>query len=318
MWKLVKDYFVFTRKDRVGMLVMLVLMLGVILLPGWMQKHAEMPVAVNDSSFIAIRNIEKPTEEPNTIRNPYGNSPALQTAASLFYFDPNRIDATGWTKLGIREKTIQTILNYLAKGGKFRRPEDLQKIYGLRPADYERLNPYIRIVEPFDMDKKSQLAVIQKSYSEPYHESFSNDTKPAFVKYEKHYAVVDINNSDTTAWIALPGIGSKLAARIVSFRNKLGGFYSIDQVAETFGLPDSVFKRLKVYLKLENIVLRKININSASPEEFKSHPYIRWNLGQAIIAYRNAHGKFNNPEELKNIMSLTDEIYNKLVPYLEL
>ena len=54
---------------------------------------------------------------------------------------------------------------------------------------------------------------------------------------------VDINTADTTAFISLPGIGSKLAARIVNFRDKLGGFYSIDQVGETLAYLILLFKR---------------------------------------------------------------------------
>jgi competence ComEA-like helix-hairpin-helix protein len=62
--------------------------------------------------------------------------------------------------------------------------------------------------------------------------------------------MVDINTADTTTWIALPGIGSKLSQRIVNFREKLGGFYKVEQVGETFGLADSTFKRLNQYWKL--------------------------------------------------------------------
>ena len=61
--------------------------------------------------------------------------------------------------------------------------------------------------------------------------------------------MVNINTADTSAFIALPGIGNKLALRIVNFRDKLGGFYSIDQIGETYGLPDSVFRKIKPILK---------------------------------------------------------------------
>ena len=104
--------------------------------------------------------------------------------------------------------------------------------------------------------------------------------------------VIDINTADTSAFISLPGIGSKLAARIVNFRDKLGGFYSIDQVGETFGLPDSTFQKIKQYLKLENTSIKKININTATVDELKAHPYIKYSVANPIIAYRNEHGPF--------------------------
>ncbi len=222
----------------------------------------------------------------------------------LFYFDPNTLPADGWKKLGLRDRTIQTIQNYLAKGGHFNRPEDLQKIYGLRKDEYSRLMPFIKI----ELKPESKELV----------STFANSTEPETVisKYPTRYFAIEINSADTTAFIALPGIGSKLAARIVNFRDKLGGFYSVEQIAETFGLPDSTFQKLKPYLKLENMVLKKININTASVDELKAHPYIKFSLANPIVAYRNEHGPFFKIEDIKKVMAVSEQIYQKISPYL--
>lgn len=74
--------------------------------------------------------------------------------------------------------------------------------------------------------------------------------------------MVTINDADTSAFIALPGIGSKLSARIVAFRDKLGGFYSVEQIGETWGLADSTFQKIKGRLQVSGEV-RKINVNTA-------------------------------------------------------
>jgi len=154
-----------------------------------------------------------------------------------------------------------------------------------------------------------------------------DDDKPAANKPEEYarkenetkrfsYNIIDINTADTAAFISLPGIGSKLAARIVNFREKLGGFYSIAQVGETYGLPDSSFQKIRQYLKLENMSIRKVNINTATIDELKTHPYIKWSLANPIVAYRNEHGPFSKVEDIKKVMAVTDEIYNKVAPYL--
>ena len=104
--------------------------------------------------------------------------------------------------------------------------------------------------------------------------------------------------------------------RIVNFREKLGGFYSIEQVRETYGLPDSTYQKIKLNLKLDNSEVKKININNASVEDLKSHPYIRYNIANAIIAYRKEHGSFSAISDLKKIMIITDEVYQKIAPYL--
>src|SRR5262249_25636461 len=153
------------------------------------------------------------------------------------------------------------------------------RIYGLRQDEYERIASYVQI-EVLPEIKKEEQRLNGKSINE------NLSTKG----FTSHYSVIDINSADTTAFIALPGIGSKLAARIVNFREKLGGFYSVDQVGETFGLPDSTFQKIKQYLKLENNSLRKININTATVDELKLHPYIKWSIANPIIAYRNEHG----------------------------
>jgi competence ComEA-like helix-hairpin-helix protein len=90
----------------------------------------------------------------------------------------------------------------------------------------------------------------------------------------------------------------------------------VSQVGETFGLPDSTFQKIKQYLKLENISIRKININTATIDELKLHPYIKWNLANPVVAYRNEHGLFLKVEDIKKVMAVTEEVYNKIAPYL--
>ena len=90
------------------------------------------------------------------------------------------------------------------------------------------------------------------------------------------------------------------------------------QVGETFGLSDSTFQKIKQYLKLENETIRKININTATVDELKAHPYIRWSLANPIVAYRNEHGPFLKVEDIKKVMAVTEDAYKKIAPYLSL
>jgi competence ComEA-like helix-hairpin-helix protein len=126
---------------------------------------------------------------------------------------------------------------------------------------------------------------------------------------------IDINKADTTVFIALPGIGSKLASRIVAYREKLHGFYTVEQVAETFGLADSTFQKIKPWLVVTEIAIEKVNINTASVEELKT-PYISYNLANAIYQFRLQHGQFTKLEDLKKIMLVDETLFNKICPYL--
>ncbi|HEY6504964.1 MAG TPA: helix-hairpin-helix domain-containing protein [Chitinophagaceae bacterium] len=307
----VKDYLSFTRRERIGLLVLFFLIAVIFLLPSIVSNRNSSPQVPADTAWIsAAKKLElKDPEKDKNLFNPQSgdNDNAYQydrpvssssSSGGLFYFDPNTLDKAGWKKLGIKDKTIDIIQNYLTKGGHFYKTEDLKKIYGLHPNDYFRLEPYIKI-ESTRLEEKSADYV--KKEIEPKRLSYNS---------------IDINTADTTAFISLPGIGSKLAARIVNFRDKLGGFYSIAQVGETYGLPDSTFQKVKQYLKLDNTEIRKININTANVDELKAHPYIKYSIANPIIAYRNEHGPFLRVEDIKKVMVVTDDIFNKISPYL--
>jgi competence ComEA-like helix-hairpin-helix protein len=307
-----KDYLTFTQKERIGLLTLIFFILIVVILPKALNNKNRAAHINTDTAWIsAARKLEvkdSQNNEPKNFKHAYSdNDYAYQydrpvnnplSSSTLFYFDPNTIDKAGWEKLGLKDKTIHTIQNYLSKGGHFYKGEDLRKIYGLQQDVYSRLEPYIRIENVITDDKPSEYV---KKENEP--KRFS-------------YSAVDINTGDTTAFISLPGIGSKLAARIVNFRDKLGGFYSIAQVGETYGLRDSTFQKIKQYLKLENTSVEKININTATVDELKAHPYIKYSIANPIVAYRNEHGLFSKIEDIKKVMAVTDEVYNKIAPYL--
>jgi competence protein ComEA len=317
----VRDYLSFTRKERIGILAISCFMLFIFTLPGIMQRITKKPNVQPDTSWLNtlkileiknndIADIDAPKDEDeNTNSYQYDKSKSsyserTQGKSELFYFDPNTITETGWKKLGLRDKTINTIQNYKNKGGLFKKPEDLKRIYGLRTAEYEKLAPYIKI----ENTKPNNQVDFVSVKTQPENQNLKT---PSI-----RFSMIEVNEADTTAFISLPGIGSKLATRIVNFRDKLGGFYSVDQVGETFGLPDSTFQKIKPYLKIDKTLIRKININKATADELKAHPYIKYSLANPIIAFRNEHGPFAKVDDIKQIMLITEEVFIKINPYL--
>ena len=313
--KFAAEYFIFTKKERVGILVILTLILVFTLLPflfpyfitekkydhtAFEKEIAALKIKQTDSSQKFQKKDFDKENSPSYNRASEKNYYEAPVKASLFYFDPNTLSGDGWKKLGIREKTITTIQNYISKGGKFYKPEDISKIWGLHKDEVQRLLPFVSILQ-------------QTIPVYPEKKIFDNKSNPKII-----YKIipVDINTADTTAFIALPGIGSKLANRIINFRDKLGGFYKVEQVAETFALPDSTFQKIKANLILTRATVKKININTATLDEMKIHPYIRYNLAGAIVQYRLQHGVFLTISDIKKIMMVTEEIYLKLAPYL--
>ncbi len=316
-----EEYLSFSRNDRIAVLIIAFMVICFAISPAFFYRDFSKK-SVTDSSWLALSKNFEVTQNPGieTGDDRVSDDPATHQYDSrlehiqrdqrreLFDFDPNTLEASGWRKLGIREKTATIIRNYLSKGGYFNKPEDLKKIYGLSPAEYERIAPFIQIEKHSAAEMK-----MAETYKTPLKDSFSYRSPKRFENY-----FVDINLGDTSAFIALPGIGSRLASRIVNFREKLGGFYSSDQVGEVYGLPDSTFQKIKKQLRLSDASLRKININTATLDELKNHPYIRWSLANSILAYRKEHGPFLRTEELKKIMAITDDLFTRLSPYLTL
>lgn len=314
-WKqFTKDYFTFTSKESVGLLVVIFLILGVWIFPKIISRAKYNTIPSDTTWMAAAEKLQHagvgPTNNSEQADENYDDFAQASTVNrhpdnsknELFYFDPNNLPADGWRKLGVREKTITTIQKYLTKGGHFYKAEDLKKIYGIHDDEYAKLEPYIKIATTHDDAGKQFTIEIKK-------DKFSNAPK---------FDPVEINTADTSAFIALPGIGSKLASRIVNFRDRLGGFYSPDQIGEIYGLPDSTFQKIRQYLLVRDTTVKKININTATKEELKTHPYIRWALANAIVEYRNQHGNFSSVEDLKKISLITDDVFNKVKFYLTL
>ncbi len=310
MWEqFSKDYFTFSRKERRGSIVVVILIFCMTMAPLFFSyfvqedrvDHSEFALEIAQLKIDSSQRKYAGYNDPE-FANDHSFEYSRKKEAVVFYFDPNTATVAEWVKLGVKEKTATTIQKYIAKGGKFYKPEDIRKIWGLHKRDADRLVPYVTIKKQLPQyavyEKKEEIERLPNSYK------------------SKEFRNVEINAADTTSFKTFPGIGDKLSQRIINFRDKLGGFYSIEQVGETFLLPDSTFQKIKPFLLLDEISLQKININSATMDELKNHPYIRFHVANAIIQYRSQHGNFTSIEGIKKIMIVTDSIYFKVAPYL--
>lgn len=228
--------------------------------------------------------------------------PGLATTAvsgGPVYFDPNTAAAKDMIRVGLPAKVANTIVNYRNKGGKFFKKEDLKKIYGLRDSDYKKVAPYIRLYE--------------KEHKNNY------DDKPREQKsYEYQRKKIDINRATAEEFETLYGIGVYLAKRIVNFREKLGGFYAVEQVGETYGIADSVFQVFKNQLEVNQKDLVQININRADFQQLDAHPYISKKLALEIIALREKLGTIENLESLHSLKNWDNHSLEQVRPYLKI
>jgi competence ComEA-like helix-hairpin-helix protein len=240
-----------------------------------------------------------PPSQGNEMPPPQTAEPAVSEA---FAFDPNNASAEDFARLGLAPRTVKSILNYRVSGGKFRKADDFKKIYTLQEADYERLAPFI------------QIAAAEAVLRPVMHASGGASTPDGTTAQ----GPIDINRSGVEEWQALPGVGLQRARTIVNFREKLGGFVTIDQVGQTRGLPDSIFRRMRPALQLDYLEIRRINLNTVSVEDLSAHPYFSKKQAEAIFFYRQQHGAFRSLGDLSGITSLgaTQAWLSQVGPYI--
>ncbi|MFZ9660269.1 MAG: ComEA family DNA-binding protein [Chitinophagaceae bacterium] len=298
------SFFYFSRKERTGAVIMLIVIACIWLLPLLFRvKKTDLHIVALAESRIAQRqSVHHPALEKSPFSEP-------------FYFDPNTISDSGWLALGIPERVVKTIHKYLSKGGSFKSPNDLSRIYGIKEVDVERLMPFVRM-EKIENHKTGSEKKQNSFYALPKTQSIT------YTKIEKDISrlhtdqIVDINKADTNALIDLPWIGHKLANRIIVFRNLAGGFHSVEQLSDIYGLEDSILLKIKKYLIATGNV-RKIQINNITEDSLVKHPYINKSQARSIIQYRQMHGPYVNMEQLKMLHNIDESTLVKLQPYLE-
>ncbi|MBK7850513.1 MAG: helix-hairpin-helix domain-containing protein [Bacteroidetes bacterium] len=198
--------------------------------------------------------------------------------------------------IGFKFKASRDDSELCFKGWKIQNERGSEKVYGFKNADYNRLQTYISL---------------------PDSGTYYSDKKAAKEK-KKEALHVDLAKADSLEILKLPGIGPGFTHRIIAYRNKLGGFYSLEQLHEVWGFSDSLYTTLTglVYLS-DTVPFNPLRINTISKEELKSHPYVGYKLAGLLINYRDQHGAFKSLDDFRNLPLITEENLRKLAPYLK-
>ncbi len=161
-----------------------------------------------------------------------------------------------------------------------------------------------------DDRKKSAFPVSSGSVrtSEP------KDAPIKYVRKRRPVAPLDLNVIDSVSLVKLPGIGPWFAMRIIEYRDKLGGYNSVRQLAEIDRLPDSV---MQWFVVTDTVPLRKVRVNSNSLSELRRHPYINFYQARAIIELRRQFGPIKSPDRLSIMEEFSSQDLERLKPYLD-
>ncbi len=301
MKQFLRDYFTFNRRERNGVFILLsIIVLLIFCLAFGNIFHKSESIDFSDfqkqiSEFESNLKSVDSTQEKYTISDNLTEKKVNYKEAERFVFNPNNLPAKDWKRLGLSDKQIKIIKNYESKGGKFYKKEDVKKIYGISEKLYISLDPYISIPKEIKTNQ-----VFDKS------------------PHKLPKKLVELNSADTSEYNSLKGIGAVFANRIIKYREKLGGFYKTEQLLEVYGFNQEKLDAIKNDIALDSLTIRKININKVTLNDLKTHPYIKYNLANAIVNYRDKHGAYKTIEDIKQIDLVNVELYTKLAPYLTL
>jgi len=139
--------------------------------------------------------------------------------------------------------------------------------------------------------------------------------KGAQFKNSSVIKVVELNEATHNDLIMLPGIGNVLAARIIKFRDLLGGFYTKEQLLEVYSLKEETYNSIKDYLFVNERSINKLNLDSVSVKNLSKHPYISYEQSKELYnLYRKS--KRLDENDVLNLKSFTKEQWMKIKPYV--
>jgi len=200
-----------------------------------------------------------------------------------------------------------------------------------KPADFTKFKEFVTQFETRqkfieDSIENNRKEIYSNNYQQnrkeyyPYDSSKIRKNTP-FEKQEKkpQYTIIklELNRCDTSEIVVVPQFGSKRAQKLVEYRENLGGFYAFEQIKEIFILQNIDIELLEKYFTLDVLLIRKINMNTATYKELVSHPYIDSYLAKLIINYREKNGNYSSLEEIQKATNAYQELMEKLRYYVE-
>ncbi len=141
--------------------------------------------------------------------------------------------------------------------------------------------------------------------------------KTSSLKSELLNFKIEINTADTSGFKSLKGIGSYYSNKIVKYRSALGGFTSIEQLKEVYGILPLIIDQNVSRLIVDSVGIKKVNVNTCNTADLQKHPYINWNIANSIVQIRKSQKPYESIEEIKKSDLVNDEIYRKIAPYLK-
>ena len=300
-----KDFLYFNRSDRNIVIFFLTLLVVAGTLVSYLGCETDTPLALAPDSLPAADSARPSNHRTATYYSDQGGYYRQDDVRrpERFAFDPNTADSSQLIRLGLRPWQVRSIYRYRAKGGIYRQPSDFARLYGLTQKEYRELEPYIRIGADYQPAADRYAT---------HHEARRDSLKPTYPAKLQLSQTIDLNTADTALLKRVPGIGSYFAREIAHYRQRLGGFYSADQLLEIDDFPEKALSYFVVHDKPAKIAVNRLTLN-----QLKRHPYINYYQAKAITDYRRLRGPLKSLADLRLLKDFTPEDMERLSHYVE-
>lgn len=295
-----KIYFLLTAEQWLGVALLVILVVGTLMAVKHFQSEKEEDSTwVNDST---LTHFTAHQAQQDSIRKTEWEKryPRDTIEIRMQAFDPNTADSSTLVHLGFKPWQAKNMLKYRAKGGKYRKPDDLKRLYGMTDSMYQALTPYIHIAR----EEIDSLV-----------DSVRMDSLPQWQKENKD-TIINLRTADTTELKMLYGIGSYRARQIVRYREQLGGFVRVEQVLEAKGMDGVNADTLLQHLYMDSVIVEQIPINQVGVQRLARHPYLRFEQAKTIYELRRQKIRLDSIQQLNELDCLSSETLEKIAPYL--
>lgn len=299
--------FLLSAEQWLGVLLLILIAGSVFLLLHRFQPKVVEPVVVTTDSMrttFAVYQAQQDSLRKAKWKKQYARD---TIAICMQQFDPNTADSSTLVHLGLKPWQASNMLKYRAKGGRYRKTEDLKRLYGMTDSMYLALLPYV-VIDTLAIDRWRDSV------------RMAADSVPRYVSHKRD-TILNLRTADTTELKMIKGIGSYRAKQIIRYREQLGGFVSVEQLREVKALQPLLKDSLSTdsllsHFFIDSVRVVPLKVNSMRVDRLQRHPYLSFEQARAIYELRRKKIHLKHLDQLRTLDCLTEQDIQRLRPYL--
>ncbi len=286
---LFSSYFIFSKSQRNGLFVFLSCVVVFQFLYFYIDfKQHSKEKSLDNNKWVHLK-VQKDASSGYTQKSKWVVRP----------FNPNFITDFKGYQLGMSMEEIDRLLAFRKTNRFVNSPKEFQEVTQVSDSLLQKIAPYFKFPD----------WVLKRNLNQP---------KTFLFHAKETNTIIDINIATVEDLKKVYGIGDALSQRILKEKDKLGGFVSMEQMKDIWGLSPEVVESLQKGFAIRQLPpIKKINMNTSSIKELMQLSYFKYPLAKAIVTYRSMNGKFQNVEELTKISGFPIDKIKIIALYLE-